>query len=58
VVASFALDANVAALFTTPIFGVLTATFAHVKGPANGVPMIVKLVVPLELIRTVGLGFT
>ena len=56
-VAPFALNTDVAALLTTPVFGILTAAFAHVESPANGIPMVIKLVVPFQLIRTVGLCF-
>ena len=55
-IAAFALDAYMAALFTAAILCLFLASLAHVEGPTYRLVVVVKLLVSLQLIRTVCLG--
>ena len=51
------LDAHMATLSASAIFGFFLTTFAHVEGPANRVAFLVELVEPFQLLRAVCLCF-
>ena len=56
VIAALAFDAHMHALFAAAVLGLFLASFAHVEGPAYGAVVVIKLLVPFQLIRAICLS--